>query len=167
VSAGPRSRGDAWRWALALCGLVVAADQASKAAVVANLASGRTSSLPLGFQLARVANHGVAFGFLGGGGAAVVVVTVAALGFVLVWFALDAQRPWLWVAVGLIAGGALGNLADRARAGAVVDFIDPPLWPAFNLADVAITLGALALVTIVIPPKRNPERREPRPRTRS
>ena len=65
---------------------------------------------------------------------------------VLVWFALDPQRPGLWLAVGLLAGGALGNLADRVRAGAVTDFIDPPLWPTFNLADVAITLGALVLV---------------------
>ena len=46
----------------------------------------------------------------------------------------------------LLAGGALGNLADRVRADAVTDFIDLPLWPAFNLADVAITLGAVGLV---------------------
>ena len=167
MRAGRRSRGDAWRWALALCGLVVAADQASKAAIVANLGPGQVSSLPLGFQLARVANHGVAFGFLGGGGAVVVVVTIAALAFVLAWFALDPRRPWLWLAVGLIAGGALGNLADRARTGAVIDFIDPPLWPAFNVADVAITLGALALVAIVIAPERNREREPSRPRARS
>jgi signal peptidase II len=50
------------------------------------------------------------------------------------------------VAVGLLAGGALGNLLDRVRLDAVTDFIDPPLWPAFNVADVAITLGAVALV---------------------
>jgi signal peptidase II len=52
----------------------------------------------------------------------------------------------MWLAVGLLAGGALGNLADRVRADAVTDYLDPPLWPAFNLADVAITVGALALV---------------------
>ena len=45
----------------------------------------------------------------------------------------------LWLGVGLLVGGALGNLADRIRDGAVTDFLDPPLWPAFNLADVAIT----------------------------
>jgi signal peptidase II len=47
-----------------------------------------------------------------------------------------------------LAGGALGNLADRVRTDAVTDFIDPPLWPTFNLADVAITLGAIALVLV-------------------
>jgi signal peptidase II len=155
VTSPRPTRGDAWRWALALCGLVVGVDQGAKAAVVANLAPGHEASLPLGFQIARVANHGVAFGFLGGGGAAVVTVTIVALASVLVWFALDPTRPWLWVAAGLIAGGALGNLADRARTGAVIDFFDPPLWPAFNVADVAITLGAVVLVAIVISPERS------------
>ena len=70
------------------------------------------------------------------------LITVVALALVLIWFALDPSRPGLWLAVGLLAGGALGNLADRVRADAVIDFIDPPLWPAFNLADVAITPGA-------------------------
>ena len=75
-------------------------------------------------------------------------VTIVALALVLVWFAVDPARPGLWLAVGLLAGGALGNLADRVRADAVTDFIDPPLWPTFNLADVAITLGAVALVLV-------------------
>ena len=75
-------------------------------------------------------------------------MTIVALALVLVWFAVDPGRPELWLAVGLLAGGALGNLADRVRADAVTDFIDPPLWPTFNLADVAITLGAVGLVLI-------------------
>ena len=68
-------------------------------------------------------------------------VTIVALALILGWFALDPARPGCGSRVGLLAGGALGNLADRVRDGAVTDFIDPPLWPAFNLADVAITLG--------------------------
>jgi signal peptidase II len=55
----------------------------------------------------------------------------------------------LWLPVGAVIGGAIGNLADRARAGAVVDFIDPIAWPAFNLADMAIVIGILGLVYIV------------------
>jgi signal peptidase II len=156
VSAQPRRRADAWRWALVICALVVVVDQAAKAAVVAGLRPHEVSDLPLGFQITRVANHGVAFGFLGGGGVLVVAVTIAALAFVCAWFARDPLRPWLWLAVGLIAGGALGNLADRVREGAVTDFIDPPLWPAFNLADVAITVGAVALVLIALAPERDP-----------
>jgi signal peptidase II len=153
-AAARRSRTDAWCWALAVCGLVVAADQGAKAAITASIERGHQVDLALGFHLARVANQGVAFGFLGGGGPVVVAVTVAALLFVLGWFAFNPLRPGLWLAVGLIAGGALGNLADRARSGAVTDFVDPPLWPAFNVADVAITLGAIVLVVIALRPER-------------
>jgi signal peptidase II len=69
-----------------------------------------------------------------------------ALTLLLSWFARDPARPGLWPAVGLLAGGALGNLADRVRDGAVIDFLDPPNWPAFNLADVAITFGVALLL---------------------
>jgi signal peptidase II len=51
----------------------------------------------------------------------------------------------MWLAVGLLAGGALGNLADRVRADAVTDFVDVGSWPPFNLADVSITLGVAVL----------------------
>ena len=68
-----------------------------------------------------------------------------ALGFVGVLFARNPTRPGMWVAVGLLAGGALGNLADRVRADAVTDYVDIFAWPHFNLADVAITLGVVVL----------------------
>ncbi len=140
---------DAWRRALIVCGAVVLVDQASKATVVSSLSVGQSEALPLGFKLANTPNAGLAFG-IGSGHGAVLAVTIVALALVLVWFALDPARPGLWLAVGLLAGGALGNLADRVRADAVTDFIDPPLWPTFNLADVAITLGAVALVLVSI-----------------
>jgi signal peptidase II len=57
--------------------------------------------------------------------------------------------PWLWLPVGLLLGGALGNLADRARQGAVIDFIDPVAWPAFNVADACIVIGVFALLFVV------------------
>ena len=60
----------------------------------------------------------------------------------------------MWVAVGLLAGGALGNLADRVRNGAVTDFIDLPLWPAFNLADMAITGGVALLACLYLRERR-------------
>jgi signal peptidase II len=125
--------------------MVVLMDQVSKAIVVSSLAAGQRESLVLGVELTNTANRGLAFGIAGGRGF-VLAVTIVALVLVLVWFAIDPRRPGLSVSVGLLAGGALGNLADRVRASAVTDFIDLPLWPAFNLADVAITLGALGLV---------------------
>jgi signal peptidase II len=140
-----------WRRALAVCGAVVLLDQVTKAIVVGALQRGEHESIALGFDVTNTANPGLAFG-VGSGQGFVLAVTVIALAFVLVWFALDPGRPGLWLAVGLLAGGALGNLADRVRADAVTDFIDPPLWPAFNVADIAITLGALGLVLCSIGP---------------
>lgn len=147
--AGRSARLRGWGAALAVAAVVIAVDQASKAAIKAALEPGERISLAFGVDLVDVSNRGIAFGLFGDGGAIVLAVTIVALGGMLVWFALQSSRPGLWLAVGLLAGGALGNLADRARQDAVSDFIDPPLWPAFNLADVAITLGAVALVLVV------------------
>jgi signal peptidase II len=135
----------AWRLAGALCGLVVVLDQAAKSVVEANLDPGEHVDLlgPLGLTL--VHNRGVAFGLASGGGAALIALVVVALLFVGALFARDPSRTGMWVAVGLLAGGALGNLADRVRADAVTDYIDVLSWPPFNLADVAITLGVAVL----------------------
>ena len=65
------------------------------------------------------------------------------------YFAFNAARPMLWLPVGMLLGGAVGNLVDRAREGAVIDFIDPSFWPAFNLADASIVIGVLALLYVV------------------
>lgn len=138
----------AWRLAGALCGLVVIADQASKAAIEARLVPGEDVDVlgPLGLTLSH--NSGVAFGLAGGGGASLVLFALVALGVIGFLFARNPTRPGMWVAAGLLAGGALGNLADRIRADAVTDFIDLPAWPPFNLADVSITAGVLILVFV-------------------
>ncbi len=143
---------------LAVCAVVVGADQALKAAIVSSMALGERIDLAFGFELARVNNSGIAFGLLDDGGdGLVLVITGAALALVLGWFASDAARPGLWLGVGLLVGGALGNLADRIREGTVTDFIDPPLWPAFNLADVAITLGVIAVLFVTLKSPGVPE----------
>jgi signal peptidase II len=67
-------------------------------------------------------------------------------------------RPWLWLACGLLVGGALGNLIDRIAHGSVTDFIKLPLWPAFNLADMSITFGVLALLYVLEGPRARDER---------
>lgn len=135
----------AWRLAGALCGIVVIADQASKAAIEAHLVPGQHVSVlgPLSLTLSH--NSGVAFGLAGGAGAGLVVITLLALGVVGFLFWRNPTRPGMWVAVGLLVGGALGNLADRIRAGVVTDYIDLPHWPPFNLADTAITIGVVLL----------------------
>jgi signal peptidase II len=102
-------------------------------------------------RLTLTRNTAGAFGL---GGAAVPFLAVGALALVVVMASSGAttRQPALAAAVGLVLGGALGNLADRVfRApgllkGAVVDFVDLRVWPVFNLADAAITCGCLLLV---------------------
>ncbi len=142
---------------LAVCGLVVAVDQIAKGAVIESLAPGERVDLVLGFDLARVTNSGIAFGLLADDrDALVLAITGGGLALVVGWFALDSTRPRLWLGIGLLLGGALGNLADRIRADGVTDFIDPPVWPAFNLADVAITVGVVVIVLIALAPPAKP-----------
>jgi signal peptidase II len=143
----PASRAQGWRRLAVIVAAVLVADQVAKAFVVGSIESGeRVEVLPF-LDLVHVMNEGVAFGFLGEGDrAAVLAVTGAALVFVMVWFMRDPARPWSWLAIGLLAGGAIGNLADRLFRDAVVDFIDLPAWPSFNVADIAITAGAALLV---------------------
>ena len=143
----PSSRAEGWRRLAAVIAAVLVADQATKAVVVGAIEPGeRVEVLPF-LDLVYVTNEGVAFGFLGDGDrGTVLLVTAAALLFVLVWFLRDPVRPWSWLAIGLLAGGAIGNLADRLFRDAVVDFIDLPAWPSFNVADIAITAGAAILV---------------------
>ena len=143
------SRLGGWLRALALLIAVAALDQATKALVRANLGGDERHHLAFGVDLVQVRNRGIAFGLLPDRGTVLTVLTFVALAVLVAYFALHARRRLLWLPTGLLLGGAAGNLIDRARLGAVTDFIDPPLWPAFNLADAAITLGVLALVVVL------------------
>ena len=138
----------AWTRAGVVAGTVLAADQAVKALVTSALERGGTEELVLGIELVNVRNSGVAFGALQGGGLAVAAVIAVAVTALIVHFARHATSPWLWLAAGLLLGGALGNVVDRVREGAVIDFVKLPYWPAFNVADLAITCGLLALVLV-------------------
>jgi signal peptidase II len=146
--------GRAWRFAAVAAALVVVADQVLKQLVVGSIALGESRDVFFLIDLTYVRNEGVAFGALGDGGALVIVLTGGALALLTLYFAMNARRPWLWLPAGAIAGGALGNLADRAREGAVIDYVDPALWPAFNLADAAIVIGILGLLYVVEGPRR-------------
>jgi signal peptidase II len=149
---GERARG--WRRALATAAIFLALDQLTKQAVVHWITRGEHRNVFFGIDIVSVRNTGVAFGVLAGGGLAIAIITVVALAALLAYFTRKAATPLLWLPVGVILGGALGNLADRARMGSVIDFIDPMLWPAFNLADAGIVLGILALLYIVEKPRK-------------
>jgi signal peptidase II len=141
--------GEAWRRAAIAAGIFMALDQATKQLAIASIDRGDSRNVFFGIDLTNVRNTGVAFGAFAGGGALVSALTLAALVLLVTYFALHTRTPWLWLPTGIIAGGALGNLADRARDGAVIDFIDPILWPAFNLADMGIVIGILGLLYVV------------------
>ncbi len=144
--------------AAAVALVTVAADQAIKALVRTTIERGEEVELLLGIELVNVRNRGIAFGLFAGGGALLVIFALVALAALLVFFARHRDRPLVWLPTGLLIGGALGNLIDRTLEGAVTDFVDLPLWPAFNLADVAITFGVLTLLYVLEGPPRHGRR---------
>jgi signal peptidase II len=139
-----------WRRVLIVAGLVIVADQLTKSIVRDTIVPGDRRQVLAGIlDITNTHNAGVAFGALAGGGAIVAALMGLALGALVVYFVLRVQTPLLWLPVGLLLGGALGNLADRARMGSVTDFIDPRLWPAFNVADSCIVVGVLILLWVI------------------
>lgn len=148
------SRAQGWARAAATLVGVVAIDQASKALANNGIARGESVNVFFGLDLTNTRNRGVAFGFLEGKGGVVGALIALALVALIVWFAVNAGRAWLWLPVGLLLGGAIGNLIDRAHEGAVIDFIDPVLWPAFNVADTCIVIGVVAMLYVMEGPAR-------------
>lgn len=136
---------------------VLALDQIAKRLVSRSIAPGERIAVVPGIHLVHTRNHGVAFGLEAGHGALVAVLVGLALLGLLVYFVTHSSRPLIWLATGLLLGGALGNLLDRIRTGSVIDFVQLPLgWPPFNLADAAIVLGvALLLFAIESPRSRS------------
>lgn len=138
-----------WARAALVLVVVVLVDQVTKALVRGGIAVGDQDSVLPAVTLVHVRNTGVAFGAFAGGGIVVVVLVAGALAALLAYFVTHLDRRGVWLPTGLLLGGSLGNIIDRARAGAVTDFIKLPAWPAFNVADMAITFGVLALLWVI------------------
>jgi len=142
------------RLAFAIALAVFVSDQASKWVILNQvMAPPRVIEVLPVFNLVLVFNEGISFGMLGGTSALkgylLAALAVAVSIGLFWWLSRDGSRP-VALAVGLIAGGALGNALDRLLHGAVVDFLDFHIggrhWPAFNVADSAITLGVAAIL---------------------
>lgn len=135
--------------AIVVCGAVVAVDQLTKGLVREHIArTEKVEVLPF-LDLANTRNSGIAFGLAGDVSPLLIGVALAGLMGLLVFLSLRPNAdPLVWIPAGLLVGGAIGNLADRVRDGAVTDFIDFPSWPTFNLADVAIVVGVMLLVLL-------------------
>lgn len=137
---------------------VIAIDQIVKALVRADLSEGEHRDLVgAALRLVHVENDGVAFGRLSGSPVLVALVVGGALAALLVYFATHLDVRGIWLPTGLLIGGAVGNVIDRVGRGAVTDYLKPPRWPAFNLADAAITVGVVVLLVVV---ERDARRRE-------
>lgn len=141
-----------WSLAALTAGLVILADQASKIAVVKALADVyRIKVIPGFFDLVYTLNTGVAFGMLAGehSGLRIALLSataLAALGAIIYFLVTAGPDEKMFIfGLSLVGGGAIGNAVDRLRIGAVIDFLDVYVgdfhWPAFNVADAAITIG--------------------------
>ncbi len=135
------------RWLYAAAMIVLVADLMTKVLVRKFLLVGASVLLLPFLSLTRVQNVGIAFGLLQFEFLRWMLVAIAlAVAGAIVWSCKHGKLTEQYVAWGLITGGALGNAIDRIFLGTVTDFIDFHFWPAFNVADSALTIGVLLLV---------------------
>ncbi len=130
---------------------VVAADQLSKFAIRTNLSIGESLPQTGFFRLTHIHNTGAAFGIFQGQSLPLTILAIAGVGALLFlvifmhrrFYFLETARGKL--SLGLILGGTVGNLIDRISFGYVIDFIGIGIWPAFNIADSSVVIGAILL----------------------
>jgi signal peptidase II len=135
-----------WAGLVAVAIAAVVADQVTKRAIEHRLALDETHHVLPGLTITHVRNSGIAFGIFPGRLGIVSILTAAAVVWMLVHFARSGSRHVLFpVALGLLVGGSVSNLADRVRQGHVTDFIHISHWPTFNLADSFIVIGVALL----------------------
>jgi len=164
ASAVAARAGRRWWLFLGLAALVVAVDQTTKSWLVARLAPGESVSVAGDWlRLVHGRNTGGLFGLFGGQAEVLALVSLAVIGLIVVYHARAMPSPFLSVTLGLLLGGAVGNLIDRLRLGYVVDFVDAGVgdlrWYTFNVADAAISFALLGLVAIAVWPELGRDRR--------
>ncbi|HEX9779789.1 MAG TPA: signal peptidase II [bacterium] len=156
----------AWPWAVGAAVLV--ADQLVKLLILGRFAPGDSLPvIPSVLHLTYVQNTGAAFGLLRGQ-LGIFIALSATVMLWIAWMLLSRRRQPMAVlaASGLLLGGAAGNLIDRVRFGYVVDFIDLRVWPVFNIADSAITIGVALLLWHSFRADKRPATGDQQPATR-
>jgi signal peptidase II len=155
LAARPRH----WAALGAIAVAAVVADQLTKHIVASQLWLDENVKVLGPFSIHHVQNSGIAFGLFAQATGVVIVLTLVAVGWMVVYFSRSgARHPLLPVAVGLLIGGSVSNLADRIRLGHVTDFLDLRYWPAFNLADSFIVIGVAILLGALVSADRTPRR---------
>ena len=134
---------------------VLLVDQLTKALIIDRIGPDAPDRvivlIPGWLRLIYVENTGAAFGTFQGNSPILTVLALVVVGVIIAYFRQSLLRStWLSVALGLQLGGAIGNVIDRLRLGYVVDFIDFPHWPTFNMADSAITVGVVMLAIYLL-----------------
>ena len=149
---------------ISLIAAAVVADQLTKTAALSLLSQGTAVPVLPGFNLSLGFNTGASFGMMGGvmaGKPLLMAVLTGALTLAFAVMAFRAQHALERAGFALVVGGALGNIIDRVRQGAVTDFLDVYWrdwhWPTFNVADIAITLGAVLILAASLPLRRRKE----------
>jgi len=154
LSRSPGNSSSTWLW-LGLAFAVVLIDQVAKALIVRDFQLGESRPVTFFFDLVRLENTGMAWSLLANAGGwqrwFFIGLALAASGFMVYLLRRNAAQKLFSFAIAMIMGGAIGNVIDRMTRGAVVDFISMHwhrayTFPAFNLADSAITLGAICLI---------------------
>jgi signal peptidase II len=146
-----------WAVFATTAGLIVVADQLTKAWLAATLSPGEMVSV-VGdlIRLVYSQNSGALFGFFRDNAALFGIVSLGVVGFIVLYHARVGRSLYLSIALGLLLGGALGNLTDRLRLGYVIDFVDLGIggfrWYTFNVADAAISTAIVMLVGAAIFP---------------
>lgn len=125
---------------------IIAIDQISKYVISTSITIGQTIPVIKGmFHLTLVQNTGAGFGILQGMNGLLLAISTLVVGIIAYFWRQIIMQERHHIPVALILGGAIGNLIDRGMLGYVVDFIDFRIWPVFNIADSAITVGAILL----------------------
>ncbi len=134
-------------WFLALAAAIVGLDQLTKWVIRGWLERGEAYSLVWPLKIVHVTNSGAAFGMFQGAGPLLVITSVVGMVAILVYlFNPGFAHPLMRFGLAFMLGGAVGNLIDRVSEGRVVDFVKVPNFPAFNVADSAITIGVFFLI---------------------
>ena len=158
-SSGFRLGDHVW---LLLAPAAFALDQITKLFVRSNFQLGESWPATGFFRLTYGTNTGTAFGLFPDQTLALILASLVAIGFLIYFYrAHGLNRPLLRAAIGLQLGGAVGNLVDRLRTGAVVDFIDVGPWPIFNVADSCIVVGMIVLVSVLVLAERDGRKKRP------
>ena len=144
-----------WPVFLGLAAAVAVADQVAKALLAAALAPGQSVRVVDDLvRLVHSQNRGGLFGLLQGNVPVFALLSLVVVGLIVAYHARSGRDPWLSVALGLLLGGALGNLIDRIRLGYVVDFVDAGVgdlrWYTFNVADASISCAIVLLFLLAL-----------------